>query len=160
MAAVPHAAPHPRVHAPGVGLGAAAAVTAVGQVAGVTPLFTAGAAGLLVLLTVTVPEILVALFLAAGAIKANPVLAGLPVDVTLLTAMCVAVATAISLVREGVPPVPRAAVLFPALTALMLLSVLWSPDPATGLGKAIVFETLTLLSFACPFVLFRTRAQG
>jgi O-antigen ligase len=159
MAAAPHAVARPGLPAGAVAVGAAAAALALGRLAGVMPVAAAGAAVLLVVLTLKLPEVMVGLYLASGVIKANPALSGLPVDVTLLTAACVALAVAVSVARDGVPPIPRAAALFPALMALMLLSVLWSPDPATGLAKAIAFESLTLLSFACAFVLFRTRAQ-
>ena len=100
-----------------------------------------------------------ALFLASGTLKANPMFAGVPGDLTLLSAAGVALAMLVRVHRDGLPHVPRAAALFGVLVGLMLLSVLWSPDPATGLRKVKTFETLTLLSFACPFVLFRTRAQ-
>jgi hypothetical protein len=138
---------------------AAAGVTMLGWAAGLAAVFAAGAAALVLAAIVVLPEALVAVFLAAGVLKAHPLLAAIPGDLTLLSGICVALAMLLRIIRDGVPSVPRAAALYPALVVLMLVGVLWSPDPEKGFGKAQVFETLTLLSFACPFVLFRTRVE-
>jgi hypothetical protein len=140
-------------------LGAAIGVAAVGRAAGLEPLLVAGSAATAVLAVIACPEAVVAVFLAAGTLKANPVFASVPGDLTVLSAAGVSAAMTIRVLRDGVPRLPRAAALFPALAVLMLLSVLWSPDPETGLRKAKAFETLTLIAFACPFVLLRTRAE-
>jgi hypothetical protein len=140
-------------------LGAAAGTAAIGRVAGAPLLFGVAAASLAVLLVVVVPEVLIAVFLAAGTIKANPLLAAFPGDLTIAGAGAVAVAMVVRMARLGVPPVPRAAAAYPLLAAFMALSVLWSPDPETGLSKVATFETLTLLAFVSPFVLIRSRAQ-
>jgi hypothetical protein len=142
-----------------IALAAAVGVTAVGRAGGLELLFVAGAAATAALAVVACPEAVVAVFLASGTLKANPMFSSVPGDLTVLSAAGVVVAMAIRVLRDGVPPLPRAAALFPALVALMLLSVLWSPDPETGLRKAKTFETLTFIAFACPFILFRTRAE-
>ena len=142
-----------------IGLVGAAGMTLLGRAAGLEVLLALGAAATFLLAVVIFPEALVALFLAAGTLKANPLLAAVPGDLTMLSAAGVALAMLIRVLRDGVPPVPCAAALFAALLVLMPLSVLWSPDPETGFEKVKTFETLTLLSFVCPFVLFRSRAQ-
>jgi hypothetical protein len=142
--------------------GAAAAalgLTVLGRIDHAKPLFAAGAAAVLVLAIVYVPEFVLAVFLAAGAVKSNPALSGVPVDLTGLTAGCVVVAMLIRVRRDGLPVVPRVAAIYGVLLGLMLLSTLWSPDPATGVHKAATFGTLTLVAFLAPFVLIRTRAQ-
>jgi O-antigen ligase len=142
-----------------IALAAALGVALSGAAAGLQILLAGGVAAAGLLAIVACPEALVALFLAAGTLKANPAFSAVPADFTLLTAAAVAVAMLIRVLRDGMPPVPRAAALFPLLLVLMLLSVLWSPAPEIGFLKAKTFETLTLISFACPFILLRTRAQ-
>lgn len=105
------------------------------------------------------PEVFYALFLSAGIIKVNPLLAAVPGDLTLLTAAAVSVALVLSLVRDGVPPLPTPAAIYPLLAALGLLSVFWTDLPEVGLEKAVIFESLTALSFISAFILVRTRTQ-
>jgi O-antigen ligase len=108
---------------------------------------------------VVAPELLYALFLSAGIIKANPVFASVPGDLTIATAGAISLAMLVRVLRGGVPPLPAATAIFPALAALGLLSVFWSDLPGTGLSKALLFETMTLLAFFSPFILIRTRSQ-
>jgi O-Antigen ligase. len=105
------------------------------------------------------PELVIVLFLDAGAIKDASWLSGLPVDLTVLSAAAVLLAIVARALDDGVPTPPPAAILMVALVALVLLSVLWSPDQAAGLSLALRFETLTLLAFAAPFALIRTHAS-
>jgi hypothetical protein len=142
-----------------IALGAAVCVTVLARTAGVDVLFAAGVAASAAFTVTAFPEALVALFLAAGTLKANPVFSSVPGDLTLVSAAGVVLAMIVRARREGVPQIPRAAALFPILLALMLLSILWSPDPETGVLKVRSFETFSLVAFLCPFFLLRNRAQ-
>ena len=123
-----------------------------------TVLIALGAAMIAALGAFLAPQLVFAVFLVAGGLKAAPWLAGVPVDFTVLTAAGVMAAIVIRASKpDGIPPLPTATVLAVALTALIVLSVLWSPAPELGLDKALRFQILTMLAFFAPFILVRTR---
>lgn len=141
-----------------IGAVATGAVAAIGWAADSRSLLLLGAIGALGCVAVIVPELILVLFLDAGAIKDASWLSGLPVDLTLLSAGAVLLAIIARALADGIDAPPPAALLMVGLVALVLLSVLWSPDQPAGLSLALRFETLTLLAFAAPFALIRTRA--
>ncbi|HEY5320947.1 MAG TPA: hypothetical protein VIJ76_08720, partial [Galbitalea sp.] len=140
---------------PVVAVGGGLAALGVGVDA--KPLVLAGAAAAVIALGCSMPELVFALFLDAGGIKDAHVLSSLPIDLTVLTAAGVLAAIAVRCARQGVPSIPLPAALMVALAALVLASVLWSPDSSLGLSRALRFETLTLLGFLAPFALIRSR---
>ena len=142
---------------PLVGTVLAGYLLALGLVTNVVALeFLAGFIGSLALVYV-LPEIVLALFLDVGAVKDSSAVSWLPVDLTLLLAAAIVIAIVLKCVREGVDPFPPPSALMAILAALVVASVLWSPAPASGLVRALRFESLTLLAFVAPIVLVRTR---
>jgi hypothetical protein len=122
----------------------------------------AGAALALSIVAVLVPEVVVALFMVAPAVKSIPALSGFPVDLSLTTAIAVLVAMAAraGFVKGDARPRPSAGILLaPLLAALILLSVMWTPDPKHGMNLALRFETLTMIAFFAPLVLLRSRSE-
>jgi O-antigen ligase len=117
----------------------------------------------------TVPELLLVLYLLIGPLKATDVGARLtavagevvPVDLTVLTALALIGAIAVSLWRYRQLPfsIPAPALFFLALGLLLLLRVPGSPDPQAGLQKAFQFQVLSGLAFCAPLALVRTRAS-
>jgi hypothetical protein len=140
-----------------LGAGAAAGVTALALTAEMYLLFLSGAVATAVTLAFLAPEATLALFVVAGAIKEAPWLSPLPIDLTLLAAVAVVAAIVARAARRGLPPFPAATGLMVALTSLIVLSVLWSPDPGAALDLALRFQFLTLLGFVAPTILIGSR---
>jgi O-antigen ligase len=139
---------------------AGVAIAAIGLLWGAPALVGLGGAIIAVMGAFLTPQLLLALFLVAGGLKAAPWLSGVPGDLTVLTAIGLIGAMAVRAFRsDGLRPFPPATLLAAGLAALVVLSVLWSPAPDLGLNKALRFETLTMLAFVAPFVLVRTRGD-
>lgn len=136
------------------------AIAAVGLIGSAPALVGIGGVIIAVIGAFLTPQLLLALFLAAGGLKSAPWLSGVPGDLTVLTAVGLMAAMAVRSFRsDGIRAFPPAAALAAALAGLVVLSVLWSPAPDLGLDKALRFETLTMLAFVAPFVLVRTRGD-
>jgi O-antigen ligase len=136
-----------------------ALIAVVGQVGSAQPVTIVGIAGTVIVIGALMPELILALFLLAGAIKAAPWMPALPIDLTLLSWLGMVVAmVGLTLRPGGLPRVPRTAMLGLGLTALVVASVWWSRDPAAGWTKAVTFELLTMGGFVAPLLLIRTRA--
>jgi O-antigen ligase len=146
-----------------MGFGLAASAVIIGMaVLGDSPgLLVAGAVGAAVLGALLAPQAVFALFLFAGATKAAPWLGTIPFDLTLVTAAGVLTAMLARAVspRYGIPPFPPAALFAAGLVALILLGAMWSSSPDLALERALRFETLTMITFAAPLVLIRTRSE-
>lgn len=143
-----------------IAFGAGLAIAVVGSVAQSVVLIALG--GLIVagLGAILAPQLLLAVFLVAGGLKAAPFLAGLPVDLTVLTAAGVLVAIGLrAFGPEGIPSLPTAAVLGVLIAALVSGSVLWAPDPSLALDKALRFQTFTMIAFFAPLFLLRSRDE-
>jgi O-antigen ligase len=141
-------------------LGAGLVIAIVGSLAHAQVVIAIGTVIVAALGAVLAPQLMLATFLVAGGLKSAPFLAGVPGDLTLLTAAGVIVAIAVrAMSSDGIPSFPPAAALGVAITGLVVLSVLWSPAPDLGLEKALRFQTLTMLAFFAPLVLVRTRAE-
>jgi len=119
------------------------------------------AAGLVAVTTTAVlaPQAILALFVTVAGFKAAPWLSGIPADATVLAAAGVAFAVVADVIRRGLPAPPRGVIFGLLLTVLVVTAVLWAPDPSLGLAKAGRFEGLTMLAFAAPIVLVRSRAE-
>jgi O-antigen ligase len=144
----------------GVAMAAGVAIGATGVVGHSRPLIALGGALIAVIAAFLAPQLLLAVFLVAGGLKSAPWLSGVPGDLTVLTAIGLLAAMVVRAFRsDGIPNFPPAAALAVGLTALVVLSVLWSPAPTLGLDKALRFETLTMLAFFAPLVLVRSRAD-
>lgn len=136
------------------------AIGGVGLIGGSPALVAIGGALIAVVGAFLTPQLLLALFLVAGGLKAAPWLSGAPGDLTVLTAVGLLAAMAVRSFRsDGIRAFPPATIFAAALAGLVVLSVLWSPAPDLGLEKALRFETLTMLAFVAPFVLVRTRGD-
>jgi O-antigen ligase len=141
-------------------LAAGTAIAAIGLAADSRPVVGLGAALVAILGAFLAPQLMLAVFLVAGGLKTAPFLAGVPGDLTLLTAAGVLAAMGIrSVKKDGIPVFPLGSILAVAITALVVLSVLWSPAPDLGLDKALRFQTLTMLAFFAPLVLVRSRGD-
>lgn len=126
-------------------------------------------ATLLALTAYHLPESLLVLFLVVGPFKATDAgarFASIPLgefelDLTVLAAAGLLLAVCVSLWRwRGEPfAFPRPALFFLALGVLLMIGVLASPDPESGLEKAIQFQTLSALAFVAPLAIIRTRAS-
>jgi O-antigen ligase len=138
---------------------AGVAIAVVGLSVGSRLLAVGGIVGAALPLALAMPELMLGLFLVSGGIKAAPWLQGLPFDLTLAAAAGVLAAMAASVKRNSIglaalaPPTALAG----GIAALVLLTTLWSPDPTAGLDKALRFQFLTMLAFAAPLVLIRSR---
>src|SRR5205807_2697113 len=132
-------------------VGAGLEVGLIGLAGHSKPLIVASVLVVAGLLAVLAPQFLLALFLVAGGLKQEPFLSGVPVDLTVLTALGVILAMARqSLKPGGIPRLPPVTVLGVALAALVVISVTWSPVPDLGLSKALRFETFTMAAFFAP----------
>jgi O-antigen ligase len=141
-------------------LGAGVAIATTGLIASSQVLVGIGGALIAILGAFLAPQLTLAVFLVAGGLKAAPWLAGVPGDLTVLTAGGVIVAMIVRAVKsDGIPPFPLASLLAVAITVLIVLSVLWSPEPELGLDKALRFQTFTMLAFFAPLVLVRSRSD-
>ncbi|MDQ1537565.1 MAG: hypothetical protein QOE58_1958 [Actinomycetota bacterium] len=98
-----------------------------------------------------------ALFAYAGQVKMNPLLSWVPVDLTLLLGLVVAVAVIVSRIRVG----PTRGVLAVPLTllAILQLGVVLSPLVGYSLTKVTTLWTFTTLAIVAPFYLIRTEAH-
>jgi O-antigen ligase len=146
-------------------LGGAAVLALVAQ-----PALVAAAllAMLFALVAYRLPELLLVFFVVVGPLKgteagsrASSALsgAGFPLDLTVLAAGGLLVAVGVSLWRRRGEPlsVPAAASFFLALVVLLLVGVLTSPDPKSGLDKALAFQAFSALAFLAPLAIVRTR---
>jgi O-antigen ligase/polysaccharide polymerase Wzy-like membrane protein len=141
-------------------LAASTAICAIGLLANSQRVVGLGAALVAILGAFLAPQLMLAVFLVAGGLKTAPFLAAVPGDLTLLTAAGVVAAMGIRAVKkDGIPAFPLASILAIGITALVVLSVLWSPAPDLGLDKALRFQTLTMLAFFAPLVLVRSRGD-
>jgi O-antigen ligase len=136
-----------------------ATTAAIGQIGSFRPALIAGVTGTAILVAVLAPEVAIALFLLSGAVKAAPWLPATPIDLTLMTWLLLVLAMlAAASRRQGIPRIPRTALLALGLTALVLASVWWTLDPAGGWSKAVKFELLTMTGFVAPLLIVRNRA--
>jgi O-antigen ligase len=119
------------------------------------------AAGVVAATTAAVlaPQAVLALFVTVAGFKAAPWLSAVPADATVLSAAGVAFAVVADVIRRGLPTPPRGVVFGLLLTVLVVSAVLWAPNAALGLSKAARFEGLTMLAFAAPVVLVRSRQE-
>lgn len=139
---------------------AGVAIAVVGTLAHAKGVIAIGGALVAITGAFLTPQLMLAVFLVAGGLKAAPWLQGVPGDFTVLTAAGLLAAMAVRAFRsDGLPPFPVATVLAVALAGLVVLSVLWSPAPDVGLEKALRFQTLTMLAFFAPLVLVRSRGD-
>ena len=118
-------------------------------------------AGAAVVAGLLAPEIVLALFVAAGALKAAPWVESVPFDLTGAAAIAVGAAMVAAGLRRGLADLPLQPVvlLAVALCALVVLSALWTPAPAAGLDKAFRFQAFSLLAVIAPLVLIRRRTE-
>lgn len=136
------------------------AITALGQIDGVRKVMILGVVGVALLMVWLTPELLLALFLLSGAIKAAPWVPALPIDLTFLTWVAMLAAMVVAALQPGgIPRVPRTALIAVGLIFIIVASVSWSLDPAAGMSKAGRFEILTMSGFAAPLLLIRNRTQ-
>jgi O-antigen ligase len=138
---------------------AAAAISGTGFAGGARPIGVGAGIVAATMAALLAPQIVLALFLTVAGFKAAPWLSGIPADATLLAAVGVVFAVVTDVIRRGLPVPPRGVVFGLLLTVLVVSAVLWSPDPARGLEKAARFEGLTMLAFAAPIVLVRSRDE-
>jgi O-antigen ligase len=124
---------------------------------------------LFALVAYRLPELMLVFFVVVGPLKGTEVGsrisgalagAGFPLDLTVLAAAALVIAVCVSLWRRRGEPVavPAPAVFFLALTVLLLVGVLTSPDPEGGLEKALAFQTFSALAFLAPLAIVRTPA--
>jgi hypothetical protein len=105
----------------------------------------------------TVGPVALALFAYAGQIKLSPLLSWVPVDLTLLLGLVVAVAVLASRLRRG--PTSGAIAIPISLLAVLQLGVLQSSLDGYALTKVITLWTFTTLAVLAPFYVLRTEAQ-
>ena len=136
-----------------------ALIAAIGEIGASRPILIFGAAGVALLMVVLAPELVLALFLISGAIKAAAWMPAIPLDFTLFTWVLMVLAMISAALRPGgIPRFPRTALVAVALVAIVVASVWWSVDPTAGFSKAVKFEILTMAGFAAPLLLIRDRA--
>jgi O-antigen ligase len=130
-------------------------------VAGAPKLALAAAAGAGLVEGLLAPEVALALFVAAGALKAGPWAASLPFDLTAAAALAVAAAMVAAGIRRGLAdlPVEPVVLLAISLCALVVLSGFWTPASVAGLDKALRFQAFSLLAVIGPPVLIRRRVE-
>jgi O-antigen ligase len=118
-------------------------------------------AGAALVVGLLAPEVALALFVAAGALKAAPWVEPVPFDLTAAAALAVGAAMVAAGIRRGLADLPLepVAVLAVSLCALVVLSSLWTPAPAAGLDKAFRFQAFSLLAVIAPPVLIRRRVE-
>ena len=118
-------------------------------------------AGAAVVAGLLAPEVVLALFVAAGALKAAPWAESIPFDLTAAAALAVGAAMVAAGIRRGLADLPLepVAVFAVALCALVVLSSLWTPASAAGLDKAFRFQAFSLLAVIGPPVLIRRRDE-
>jgi O-antigen ligase len=100
-----------------------------------------------------------AAFLTAGYFKADPRLAWLPVDLTLLFALWTLAALGVQALRERTLVLPRSTLLLLGLFLLLAPGLLAVGDSAYASDKAVRLFTLTLLAGVAPALLLRTPAE-
>jgi O-antigen ligase len=104
------------------------------------------------------PQLLLMSYLVAAGLKGAPWLAGVPIDLTILTALGVMAAMLVRATKpDGIHPFPPAVALAVGVVAITMLSVLWSPAPDIGLTRALRFASFTMVAFFAPLILIRTR---
>jgi hypothetical protein len=132
---------------------------ALGVAGHVVALVLVGAAVAAALTAVVAPEVILVAFLIVGGVRAAPWLASVPVNLTLVTWLGTVLALVVHGLRpgRGIPRLPTPLILVLLLVIIVLLSDIWSIDPAVGLSKALKFEFLTMTALVGPFVLIRTR---
>jgi O-antigen ligase len=118
------------------------------------------AGSVLTLVLVRYAEVAFVLFLSAGWFKADPRLSFLQsLDLTLVFAVCVAIAI-IKRQLKGYPlQLPRSFLLYLPLIFLMLGSLFYTPDFAAGADKAGRFLFLTGLAIVAPFAVLDSPAK-
>ncbi len=135
-----------------------AAMSVIGLVSGTIAFVLLGMFAAGTVAVILAPELALALFLVAGGIKGNPLVRGVPVDLTLAAALLIVVAVGVKALQgQRLPALPPATALFVGLAAFLGVSVLWTRNETVGMSKAVTFETLTAIAFFAPFFLLRTR---
>jgi O-antigen ligase len=100
------------------------------------------------------PMALLTLYVWVGLYKDQSVVASSPVDVTLLLGLLLIVLCAYRWACGRVKSVPLGlAAPLVAISALLVVSLSWTPSPGYGGEKAVKFVTLTLLATLAPFFL-------
>jgi O-antigen ligase len=100
------------------------------------------------------PMALLTLYVWVGLYKDQSVVASSPVDVTLLLGLLLIVLCAYRWACGRVKSVPLGlAAPLVAISALLVVSLSWTPSPGYGGDKAVKFVTLTLLATLAPFFL-------
>ena len=100
-----------------------------------------------------------AAFLTAGYFKADPRLAWLPVDLTLLFALWTVAALGWQWLREGAPPLTRPTLLLLGFFALLAPGLLGSGGEPYASEKSLRLFTLTLLAAVAPALMLRGPEQ-
>lgn len=110
---------------------------------------------------VAVPEVTLALFLSAGAIKGAPGFSALlPFDVTVGLAALLILSCGINILfRAGTIRLPGAYLLYGPLFLTMLISLFYTPEFAVGLDKTLRFTMLTGVAIIGPFVILQSPSQ-
>lgn len=103
------------------------------------------------------PGLILALYLHAGAIKENPLLSWIPVDLTLLLAVVLAMSVVGAILRSGF--IPHAIWMPVLIAAVMSIGILPGAQNAYGEGKIEAFFTLTLLGMFAAAVLLNDPRQ-
>jgi O-antigen ligase len=134
---------------------AGAAATVAGHFGPSRPMTIVGALAVVGCAGILAPELALALLIMIAGIKGAPFLSSLPVDATVITAAAVLLSAAARAWGRGLRPFPTPAVFALLLAALIVASVIWSPDPSGGLSEATRFETLTLAALFAPFAIVR-----
>lgn len=97
------------------------------------------------------------LLLSAGGLKANPLLAWMPIDLTLLAAVLVLIFVVLARFLDG--PASRLISLPIVLWLLLLLSIPSAADTSYASTKTLTLFTVTFVLAVSPFYLLRTSRQ-
>lgn len=100
---------------------------------------------------------IVALFVMAGSLKGVPVLARLPVDLTVALGALVWLAMASHVIRRG--SLPRTVLPILGVFSLLAIPLLWTHFTPYAIDKSSRLFTLTLPACLAPVVLFDTRTE-
>ncbi|HEY2462113.1 MAG TPA: O-antigen ligase family protein [Candidatus Acidoferrum sp.] len=115
---------------------------------------------ILTLLLVKYAEFTLALFFVVGSIKGDPRLASAPVDLTLAVGAIVVIAILARICfGTNSASLPREYILYIPILAMMIVSLLYTPNLAAGLDKVGRFIFLTSLGIAGQFILLDTPAK-
>lgn len=116
-------------------------------------LFLAGA--LAFYLMIRHGEITLALFFLIGLIKGDARLSSAPIDLTVAVGLAVLAGVCVRLILgEQKLALPREYIFYLPLLAMMILSLMYTPDLSGGIDKTLRFCCLTSIGIVSPFVLF------